>query len=151
MRSNFTGAGSWSGGDDDDNKGLLWKLPEVRLKEFGKLGPAFGFGAGCGVGFGVGLIGGGAHNKIMVSGFDKCQVLVLDLGFLVCNSGLDWELGVGLGYGLGRGVARDESRTYSNVANLPTQRELGALATELVFSTQKLIEATSREIEKWRR
>ncbi|KAJ4829541.1 hypothetical protein Tsubulata_051157 [Turnera subulata] len=142
MRSNFTGAGSWSGGDDDgDNKGLLWKLPEVRLKEFGKLGPAFGFGAGCGVGFGVGLIGGGGI------GFGP-GVPGLQFGF---GLGAGCGVGYGFGYGLGKGVARDESRTYSNVANLPTQRELGALATELVFSTQKLIEATTREIEKWRR
>lgn len=43
---------------DEEEKGLLWKLPEVRFKNFGKAGPAFGLGAGCGVGFGVGLIGG---------------------------------------------------------------------------------------------
>lgn len=39
-------------------KGLLWKLPEVKSKDLGKLGPGFGFGAGCGVGFGIGLFGG---------------------------------------------------------------------------------------------
>lgn len=43
---------------DDDEKGLLWKLPVVYSNKLGKLGPGFGFGAGCGVGFGVGLIGG---------------------------------------------------------------------------------------------
>jgi hypothetical protein len=43
---------------DEEEKGLLWKLPEVRFKELGRVGPAFGFGAGCGVGFGVGLVGG---------------------------------------------------------------------------------------------
>lgn len=51
-------SGGGGGRNDEEDKGLLWKLPEVRFKEFGKVGPAFGFGAGCGVGFGVGLIGG---------------------------------------------------------------------------------------------
>lgn len=45
-----------SNGDDD--KGLLWKLPQVRIKDVGKVGPAFGLGFGCGFGFGAGLIGG---------------------------------------------------------------------------------------------
>ncbi|MFS7951597.1 hypothetical protein Hanom_Chr07g00597021 [Helianthus anomalus] len=44
--------------DDDDDNGLLWKLPVVYSNKLGKLGPAFGLGAGCGVGFGVGMIGG---------------------------------------------------------------------------------------------
>ncbi|KAJ0795259.1 hypothetical protein HanPI659440_Chr04g0148421 [Helianthus annuus] len=43
--------------DDDDDIGLLWKLPVVYSNKLGKLGPAFGLGAGCGVGFGVGMIG----------------------------------------------------------------------------------------------
>ena len=48
-------------GGDDDERGLLWKLPMVKSSDFGKLGPAFGVGAGCGVGFGVGLLGGTFH------------------------------------------------------------------------------------------
>ena len=41
-----------------DKKGL-WKIrPEVKSPEWGKLGPAFGYGLGCGVGFGVGIVGG---------------------------------------------------------------------------------------------
>lgn len=48
-----------NGGDDRDaDKGLIWKLPVLKTKELGKIGPAFAFGAGCGFGFGVGLIGG---------------------------------------------------------------------------------------------
>lgn len=46
------------GGDGEGGKGMLWKLPAVKSKHLGKLGPAFGFGAGCGVGFGLGLMGG---------------------------------------------------------------------------------------------
>jgi len=46
---------------DDDNKGLLWKLPLVKSDQFGKLGPAFGIGAGCGLGFGAGVLGGSLH------------------------------------------------------------------------------------------
>lgn len=47
------------GGDDsDDEKGLLWKLPVIKSKQVGKLGPGFGFGVGCGFGLGAGLIGG---------------------------------------------------------------------------------------------
>lgn len=42
----------------DDDKGLLWRLPKVRIKDVGKVGPAFGLGFGCGFGFGAGLIGG---------------------------------------------------------------------------------------------
>ena len=47
-----------SGRDDPEEKGLLWKLPVIKSRDLGKLGPAFGVGAGCGVGFGVGLLGG---------------------------------------------------------------------------------------------
>lgn len=45
----------WNGGSE---KGLLWRLPTLKMKELGKLGPGIGLGAGCGVGFGIGLIGG---------------------------------------------------------------------------------------------
>ncbi|GJT83679.1 hypothetical protein Tco_1058021 [Tanacetum coccineum] len=45
--------------NDDDDRGLLWKLPAVYSDKLGKVGPAFGLGAGCGLGFGVGLIGDG--------------------------------------------------------------------------------------------
>lgn len=47
-----------NGRDNNEEKGLLWKLPSVNSKNLGKLGPAFGIGVGCGVGFGVGLVGG---------------------------------------------------------------------------------------------
>lgn len=42
----------------EDDKGLVWKLPEVRSRELGKVGPAFGVGIGCGFGLAIGLIGG---------------------------------------------------------------------------------------------
>jgi len=52
----------------DDDKGLLWKLPQVRIRDIGKVGPAFGLGVGCGFGFGAGLIGG----KFLISpNFDR--------------------------------------------------------------------------------
>lgn len=41
-----------------DQKGLLWRLPEVTSRELGKIGPAFGLGIGCGAGAGVGFFGG---------------------------------------------------------------------------------------------
>jgi hypothetical protein len=42
----------------EEMKGLLWKLPEVKTTDLGKLGPGFGIGAGCGLGVGVGVFGG---------------------------------------------------------------------------------------------
>lgn len=41
-----------------DEKAPIWKLPQVKFKEIGKVGPAFGLGVGCGVGFGFGFVGG---------------------------------------------------------------------------------------------
>ncbi|EEF42552.1 keratin, type II cytoskeletal I [Ricinus communis] len=132
--------------DDEEEKGLLWKLPEVRFKDFGKVGPAFGLGAGCGVGFGVGLVGG-------VGLGPGIPGLQMGIGF-----GAGCGIGYGFGYGIGRGVAHDDKRRYSNVAkffhgpgNLPTQDEMAGLIDELVINTKKLVQATSREIEKWRK
>lgn len=52
----------WNGGGGGgEEKGLLWRLPVLKAKDLGKVGPGIGFGAGCGVGFGVGLVGGGGH------------------------------------------------------------------------------------------
>ncbi|KAF8025122.1 hypothetical protein BT93_F2080 [Corymbia citriodora subsp. variegata] len=134
------------GDDDDDDKGLLWKLPAVRSKKLGKLGPAFGVGAGCGLGAGLGLMGG--------LGFGP-GIPGLQLGFGI---GAGCGVGVGFGYGAGRGIAHDDKRRYSNVGNvfqgsggLPTQDEIGALVDDLIINTKKLISATSREIDKWRR
>lgn len=45
-------------GGGDDQRPLLWRLPEVTSTELGKIGPAFGLGVGCGVGAGVGFFGG---------------------------------------------------------------------------------------------
>lgn len=67
-------------------------------------------------------------------------------------------VGLGFGYGVGVGVAYDEKRKYSNVGqlfhgagNLPSKDEIGDLVDELVKNTKRLIRATSKEIDKWRR
>ncbi|KAJ6291737.1 hypothetical protein OIU76_023760 [Salix suchowensis] len=113
----------------EEEKGLLWKLPEVRFKEFGKVGPAFGFGAGCGVGFGVGLVGG-------VGIGPGIPGLQFGLGL-----GAGCGIGYGFGYGVGRGVAHDEKRRYSNAGknfrgpvNLPTKGALLGQPIKFAFT-----------------
>ncbi|KAK1386794.1 chorion class B protein L11 [Heracleum sosnowskyi] len=135
-----------NGRDSNEEKGLLWKLPSVNSKNLGKLGPAFGIGVGCGVGFGVGLLGGTGFG----AGFPGLQ-----LGF---GLGAGCGVGLGFGYGVGRGVAHDEYRKYTNVGkifnthgHLPVQDEIGTLIDDLVVNTKKLIRATSKEVDKWRR
>lgn len=130
---------------EEMDKGLIWKLPQLKLKEVGKVGPAFGLGAGCGLGFGIGLVGG--------AGFGP-GIPGLQVGF---GFGAGCGVGLGFGYGVGRGIAHDEYRTYSNVKSLfgnqhlPMQDEIGGLIDELVINTKKVAVAASREIEKWRR
>ncbi|WCJ28754.1 glycine-rich protein [Euphorbia peplus] len=104
------------GRSDDEEKGLLWKLPELKLKDIGKVGPAFGLGGGCGVGFGVGLVGGFGIGP---------GIPGLQLGF---GFGAGCGIGYGFGYGVGTGIAHDQYRRYSNVGksfnssrNVPTQ------------------------------
>nr|GMD21594.1 glycine-rich cell wall structural protein 1 [Ipomoea batatas] len=133
-------------GGDEDEKGLLWKLPAIKSRELGKLGPGFGVGIGCGFGFGVGLIGG--------TGFGP-GIPGLQLGF---GLGAGCGVGLGFGYAVGRGIAYDDSRRYSNVsrffernANFPTQNEIDTLIDDLVVNTKKLIRATSHEVDKWKR
>ena len=133
-------------GGDGSEKGLLWKLPVLKSKQLGRLGPGFGLGAGCGFGLGVGLIGGAGFGP----GIPGLQ---LGIGF-----GAGCGVGFGFGYGVGRGIAHDEYRSYSNVGklsdgpgNLPSQDDIGALVDEVVINTKKLIRATSKEIDKWRR
>nr|GMD26147.1 glycine-rich cell wall structural protein 1 [Ipomoea batatas] len=133
-------------GGDDEEKGLLWKLPAIKSRELGKLGPGFGVGIGCGFGFGVGLIGG--------TGFGP-GIPGLQLGF---GLGAGCGVGLGFGYAVGRGIAYDDSRRYSNVgrffdrnANFPTQNEIDTLIDDLVVNTKKLIRATSHEVDKWKR
>lgn len=58
-----SGRGFGADDDDDDDRGFLWRLPVVKSKQLGKLGPGFGVGVGCGVGFGVGLLGGEVFNS----------------------------------------------------------------------------------------
>ncbi|KAA8521122.1 hypothetical protein F0562_011725 [Nyssa sinensis] len=125
---------------DDEGKGLLWKLPLLKSKQLGKLGPGFGLGAGCGFGLGFGLVGGAGIGPGMPG---------LQLGF---GFGVGCGVGLGFGYGAGRGIAYDENRRYSNVGklfngpgNIPSRNEIGALFDELVINTKKLIKATSTE------
>ncbi|PUZ44178.1 hypothetical protein GQ55_8G069300 [Panicum hallii var. hallii] len=131
--------GAGGGGDE---KGLLWKLPEITSNELGKIGPGFGFGIGCGAGAGVGFFGG------LGFGFPG-----LTLGFGV---GAGCGVGIGFGYGMGKGIAYDEHKRYSNVGkmfqeapHLPTDTVV-ALFDGLVINTKKLVTATSKGIEKWR-
>ncbi|WVZ15615.1 hypothetical protein V8G54_013181 [Vigna mungo] len=112
--------------NDDDNKGLLWKLPVIKSDQFGKVGPAFGIGVGCGLGFGAGFLGGLLLNpplhllqfRILVTRcFDisigKIIEWVLALEFLVYKLALDLVLDVELDWG----IAQDENKKYSNVGN----------------------------------
>ncbi|XP_004512593.1 uncharacterized protein [Cicer arietinum] len=132
--------------NSDDDKGLLWKLPVVKSNNFGKVGPAFGFGAGCGFGFGLGLLGGVGIGP----GIPGLQV-----GF---GLGAGCGVGLGFGYGMGKGIAQDEYRRYSNVGNpfrgsgsIISEDDITALVDDIVINTKKLIKATSRELDKWRR
>lgn len=131
---------------NDEERGLIWKLPELKLKDFGKVGPAFGTGLGCGVGVGVGLVGGVGIGP----GFPGMQ---FGMGF-----GAGCGVGMGFGYGVGKGIAHDAQRRYSNVGKLfqrqgdaSSQDMFVELIDELVLNTKKLVKVTSREIEKWRR
>ncbi|CAA7404579.1 unnamed protein product [Spirodela intermedia] len=123
-------------------KGVFWRLPVVRSKELGKLGPGVGIGAGCGVGLGLGLFGGAGVGL----GFPG-----LSLGFGV---GAGCGVGLGFGYGVGRGVAVDENRRHSNMGNATgtflSEDYLNSLVDELVENTKKLARATSKTVEKWR-
>ncbi|KAL0437871.1 UNVERIFIED_CONTAM: hypothetical protein Slati_2270100 [Sesamum latifolium] len=133
-------------GRDEEEKGLLWKLPAVKSKQLGSLDLplALALAAGLvspsgsleGTGFGPGIPG-------------------LQLGF---GLGAGCGVGLGFGYGVGRGIAYDENRRYTNVGkffhnrgDFPVQHEIGALVDDLVLSAKKLIQATSREVDKWRR
>ncbi|CAM8943869.1 unnamed protein product [Rhodiola kirilowii] len=135
-----------NGARGDDDKGYLWRLPVVKAKQLGKLGPGFGVGVGCGVGFGVGILGGAGIGP---------GIPGLQIGF---GLGAGCGIGLGFGYGAGRGIAYDEYRKYSIVGSLfqgqrslPSQDEISALVDELVINTKKLIYVTTKEIEKWRR
>ncbi|KAL6512185.1 hypothetical protein OROGR_021782 [Orobanche gracilis] len=131
---------------DEEEKGLLWKLPAAKSRQLGNIGPAFGVGAGCGFGFAIGLIGG--------TGFGP-GIPGLQLGFGI---GVGCGVGLGFGYGVGRGIAYGGNRRYSNVGKLfhhqegvPLQNEIVDLVDELLVNTKRLIQATSREVDKWRR
>ncbi|RLN22833.1 keratin-associated protein 21-1-like [Panicum miliaceum] len=131
----------------------------------GKLGPAFGISAGCGVGVGFGLVGGAGIG----AGFPGLQ-----LGF---GAGAGCGIGIGFGYGFGKGVAYDESggdiQTSGDHSRTPEAfltkyylwrthyavlsgfsyfiEQFDIVFDELMESTRKLIKATSKEIDKWRR
>lgn len=133
--------------DGDDVKGFLWKLPAVKSKQLGKLGPAFGIGAGCGFGFAVGLIGGLHRTSYSYESFYLCSreytyysdqytcTYMADSCFLMPDWGTGFGpgipgfqfgfgfgagcgVGLGFGYGLGRGIAYDENRRHSNVGRI---------------------------------
>ncbi|XP_047175695.1 glycine-rich cell wall structural protein 1 [Vigna umbellata] len=130
----------------DDNKGLLWKLPVIKSDQFGKVGPAFGIGVGCGLGFGAGFLGG--------VGFGP-GIPGLQVGF---GFGAGCGVGLGFGYGMGKGIAQDENKKYSNVGNpfrgarsIISEDDITALVDDLVINTKKLIKATSKEFDNWRR
>ncbi|RLN30251.1 keratin, type II cytoskeletal 5 isoform X1 [Panicum miliaceum] len=127
-------------------RGARWSLPPARSRVLGKLGPSFGAGAGCGVGVGVGLVGGAGVGP----GYPG-----LRLGFGV---GAGCGIGIGFGYGFGKGVAYDENGIYSNIGRsnqkskgLPSEDQIDILVDEVIENTKKLIKATLKEIDKWRR
>ncbi|XVE70311.1 hypothetical protein DITRI_Ditri10aG0062300 [Diplodiscus trichospermus] len=130
---------------EDGDRGLIWKLPQLKIKDVGRVGPAFGLGAGCGLGFAFGLVGGAGFGP----GFPGLQV---GFGF-----GAGCGVGLGFGYGVGRGIAHDEYHTYSNIGrlfgrrHLSLQEEFSGVIDELVVNTKKVVIAASREIDKWRR
>lgn len=57
---------------EDDDRGLLWRLPVMKMQDLGKLGPGFGIGAGCGVGFGFGLFGGNYLSGLSKASIHSC-------------------------------------------------------------------------------
>eukprot|EP00243_Klebsormidium_subtile_P004654 TRINITY_DN18802_c0_g1_i1.p1 TRINITY_DN18802_c0_g1~~TRINITY_DN18802_c0_g1_i1.p1 ORF type:complete len:135 (-),score=16.22 TRINITY_DN18802_c0_g1_i1:284-688(-) len=88
----------------------IWRLPEVNLANWGRLGPGFGLGVGCGVGVGLGLVGGlglGVGLPMMSVGF---------------GAGTGCGIGLGFGYGTGRGHAWDRRGKHSNLANPKASR-----------------------------
>ncbi|KAG0554320.1 hypothetical protein M758_12G084700 [Ceratodon purpureus] len=139
----------WGDDDDDDRRGMLWRLPKLRSRDWGTLGPAFGYGIGCGVGLGAGIVGGAGIGL----GFPGLQV-----GFGV---GAGCGVGVGFGYGLGKGRAYDENGTYSNVGRLPKRSgrsiagssgaEIGAIIDDLVTGVKRALDGIQNDNGKRRR
>ncbi|OEL31396.1 hypothetical protein BAE44_0007585, partial [Dichanthelium oligosanthes] len=77
------------------------------------------------------------------------------LGFRV---GAGCGIGIGFGYGFGKGVAYDENGKRSNISRsnqkskvLPSEDQIDILVDEVIENTKKLIKATLKEIDKWRR
>lgn len=74
------------------------------------------------------------------------------------GAGAGCGIGIGFGYGFGKGVAYDESGRYSNIRrpfqnsrSLAYDEQFDIMFDELMESTRKLIKATSKELDKWRR
>ncbi|CAM6086769.1 unnamed protein product [Calypogeia fissa] len=133
--------------DDDNKKGLIWRLPTIESTDWGKLGPGFGYGIGCGVGVGAGLVGGAGFGI----GFPGLQ---FGAGF-----GAGCGIGIGFGYGLGKGRASDQHRRYSNLRR-PSPRkssngeiagEIGAIVNDIAGGIKRAFEALEREAERRRR
>jgi len=65
--------------DEGEKKGFLWRLPKLQTHDWGKMGPAFGYGIGCGVGLGAGIVGGmisstfGGLEKLVVRSFFQLE------------------------------------------------------------------------------
>ncbi|KAF7032075.1 hypothetical protein CFC21_043297 [Triticum aestivum] len=101
--------------------------------------------------FGVGRLQGSGNSGAGIgAGFPGLQ-----LGF---GAGAGCGIGIGFGYGFGKGIAYDENGKYSNIrrsfqntGSLPYDQEFDILFDEVMESTRKLIKATTKEIDKWRR
>lgn len=127
------------GGRDEEGKGILWKLPVVKNKDLGKLGPGFGAGVGCGVGLSGGVCFG------FETGFPGLQI-----GFGV---GGGCGIGIGFGYGVGRGVGYDERKKYSNAGkmfgntgNLLPGTQLSTLLEDIAGFTERQIACARKQI-----
>lgn len=96
------------------------------------------------------------QNTLMISGVGFGPGIPgLQVGF---GFGAGCGVGLGFGYGVGKGIAQDEYRRYSNVGNpfrgsgrIINEDDITALVDDIVINTKKLIKATSKEIDKWRR
>jgi hypothetical protein len=66
--------------DGDNSKGIVWRLPKLQTHDWGRMGPAFGYGIGCGVGLGAGIVGGSRFRA-----FSFSLVVLLACMILLCS------------------------------------------------------------------
>ncbi|KAK7825416.1 hypothetical protein CFP56_033118 [Quercus suber] len=163
--------------EEEANKGLLWKLPQLSPSNWVSWAPPSASALAAVLVLASAFLviylykiwekgdGMGVRSDVMLSflflsphysgaGFGP-GIPGLHVGIGI---GAGCGVGLGFGYGVGKGIALDENRRYSNVGhlsrgpiNFPSQDEIGALVDELIINTKKVIRATSREIDKWRR